>query len=57
MSIDVDSLLINEWVVTKGNIHDSSVALEGDTETEGAKMSSVPEDVVPSIFTVQVLLL
>ena len=28
MSIDVDSLLINEWVVTKGNIHDSSVAHE-----------------------------
>ena len=28
MSIDVDSLLINEWTVTKGNIHDSSVAHE-----------------------------
>ena len=28
MSIDVDSLLINEWIVTKGNIHDSSVAHE-----------------------------
>ena len=26
MSIDVDSLLINEWTVTKGNIHDSSVS-------------------------------
>ena len=28
MSIDVDSLLINEWTVTKGNIHDSYVAHE-----------------------------
>ncbi len=28
MSIDVDSLLISEWILTKGNIHDSSVAHE-----------------------------
>ena len=28
MSIDVDSLLINEWILTRGNIHDSSVAHE-----------------------------
>ena len=28
MSIDLDSLLINEWTVTKGNIDDSSVAHE-----------------------------
>ena len=28
MSIDVDSLLINEWILTRGNIHDSSVSHE-----------------------------
>ena len=28
MSIDVDSLLINEWILTKGNVHDSSVSHE-----------------------------
>jgi hypothetical protein len=26
MSIDIDSLLINEWIVTRRNIHDSSVS-------------------------------
>ena len=28
ISIDVDSLLINEWILTRRNIHDSSVAHE-----------------------------
>ena len=26
MAIDVDSLIIMEWMVTKGNMHDSGVA-------------------------------
>lgn len=26
MTLDVDSLLIVEWLVTKGNIHDSRVS-------------------------------
>ena len=28
MSIDVDSLLINEWILTRGNVHDSYVSYE-----------------------------
>ena len=28
MSIDIDSLLINEWILTRGNVHDSSVSHE-----------------------------
>ncbi len=28
MSIDVDSLLINEWIITSGNVHDSSASHE-----------------------------